>query len=124
MKPTPYLADQPVDDFGLEFASLKFLALLPPQLNRSLTIPGDAQRYKALIKVEAEEQIAAVFVAINGVAEMPAGNVWAPSTSEMIVGQGQKLCREVVAGDVIDFYSDNLVDVAASVSLWALETVN
>ncbi len=89
---TPYVSQQPVDDFGLRFAGLKFSASLAATTDTTLTIPGIAQRYKAVMKVESN---GLVWVALNG-------GTFAATTSELI-NDAKSLCREVNAGDVLHF---------------------
>jgi len=116
---TPYLAQQPVDDFSQRFADLKYSATLAITTDTTLTIPGTAQRYKALIKTQGTGN---VWVAINGTAAVPAGATFAATTSELLPN-GQKLCREVKAGDVLHFFSSAGTQ-AVSVVLYASGTNN
>ena len=69
---TPYTSQQPVDDFGLLFASLKYSASLAATTDTTLTVPSKAQRYKAVIKVESN---GLVWVALNATAAVPAGSI-------------------------------------------------
>ncbi len=115
---TPYTSQQPIDDFGLRFADLKYSATLAATTDTSLLIPGNAQRYKALIKVE---QNGIVWVANNVAAAAPAGSSFAATTSELITDD-KSLCREVKAGDTLHFYSTAGADV--SVVLYAIGTNN
>lgn len=115
---TPYLSQQPVDDFGLRFASLKYSAALAATTDTTLTIPGNAQRYKAIIKVD----INVVWVALNATAAVPAGTTFASTTSE-IVQDNEPLCREVISGDVLHFFTATAT-TAVSVVLYALGTNN
>ena len=119
MKPTPYLAQQPVDDFGFLFANLKYSASLAASTDTTLTIPGNAQRYKALIKVENN---GLVWVAKNATAAVPAGATFAATTSELI-NDAKTLCREVIAGDVLHFITAT-ASTDVSVVLYALGTNN
>lgn len=119
MIPTPYLSQQPVDDFGLRFSNLKYSANLDAKTDTTLTVPSDGQRYKAVMKVENN---GLVWVALNGTAAVPAGASFAKTTSELIT-DAKSLCREVKAGDVLHFYTaTNNTDV--SVVFYALGTNN
>ena len=44
-----YVGQQPVNDFGQQFPSLKYSASVAATTDTTLTVPGDAPRYKALI---------------------------------------------------------------------------
>ncbi len=116
---TPYLSQQPIDDFGLRFADLKYSASLASSTDTALTVPGVAPRYKAVMKVE-ENGI--VWVAINGTAAVPAGATFAATTSELIT-DAKSLCREVKAGDVLHFFTAT-ASTDVSVVLYAMNTNN
>lgn len=98
---TPYLSQQPVDDFGLPFAKLKYSANLAITTDTSFTVPGNAPNYKAIISCEPSGH---VWVALNATAAASAGGSFASTTSELLT-QSNKLCRQVKAGDVIHFFS-------------------
>lgn len=115
----PYTSQQPVDDFGLLFASLKYSASLASATDTTLTIPGKAQRYKAVIKVENN---GLVWVALNATAAVPAGSTFAASTSELI-NDAKSICREVSAGDVLHFITAT-AGTDVSVVLYAIGTNN
>jgi hypothetical protein len=119
MKTTPYLSQQPVDDFGLLFSNLKYSANLAATTDTALTIPGNAPRYKAVIKVENN---GLVWVAVNSTAAVPAGATFAATTSELI-NDAKSLCREVKAGDILHFYTGT-ANTEVSVVLYALGTNN
>lgn len=116
---TPYLSQQPVDDFSLRFADLKYSATLAATTDTALTIPGNASRYKALIKVEGSGH---VWVANNATAAVPAGAGFAATTSELVPQNGG-ICREVKAGDVLHFYTAT-ANIDVSVVLYAVGTPN
>lgn len=116
---TPYLSQQPVDDFGLRFADLKYSASLAATTDTTLTIPANARRYKAVIKVENN---GLVWTAINETAAVPAGASFAATTSELIT-DAKSLCREVVSGDVLHFITAT-AGTDVSVVLYALGTNN
>lgn len=115
----PYTSQQPVDDFGLLFADLKYSASLAATTDTTLTIPGKAQRYKAVIKVENN---GLVWVALNATAAVPAGGTFAATTSELI-NDAKSLCREVKAGDVLHFFTAT-AGTDVSVVLYAVGTNN
>ncbi len=116
---TPYLSQQPVDDFGFRFSDLKYSANLAASTDTTLTIPGNAPRYKALIKVE---QNGLVWVANNETAAVPVGATFAAVSSEL-VNDAKSLCREVKAGDVLHFITAT-ANTEVSVVLYALNTNN
>lgn len=115
----PYLSQQPVNDYGFNFASLKYSASLAATTDTTLTIPGSAPSYKALIKVENN---GLVWVALNATAAVPGGASFAATTSELVNDQST-LCREVKAGDVLHFYTATAA-TDVSVVLYALGTNN
>jgi hypothetical protein len=98
---TPYNAQWTVNDFGQPFATLKYSASLAATTDTTLTVPGDAPKYRALIKVETN---GLVWVALNATAAVPAGGTFAATTSELITDD-RTLCRYVKAGDVLHFYT-------------------
>lgn len=116
---TPYLSQQPIDDFGSRFSNLKYSATLAATTDTSLTIPANAQRYKAVMKVKTN---GLVWVAINETAAVPAGASFAETTSELIT-DSKSLCREVKAGDVLHFYTGT-ANIDVSVVLYGLGTNN
>lgn len=99
--PIPYTSQQPIDDFGLTFANIFYSASLAATTDTSLTVPGAASRYKAVIRCEPN---ATVWVALNATAAVPAGASFAVTTSELIPVNGT-LCRDVASGDVLHFYT-------------------
>ncbi len=96
---SPYIANWTINDFGQLFSNLKYSASLAATTDTTLTVPGAAPRYKALIKVETN---GIVWVALNDTAAVPAGGTFAVTTSELITDD-RTLCREVKAGDVLHF---------------------
>ena len=117
---TSYTSDQPVDDFGLGFSKLKFSASVPGSTEKTLTVPGDAPRYKVIMKSEASGTLSPspVWVAVNATAALPAGADFALSTSELL-----PVAREVRAGDVLSFFT-SVADTDVSVVFYALQTLN
>jgi hypothetical protein len=120
----PYTSQQPVDDFGLMFPDLKYSAILAASADTALVVPGNAQRYKALIKCSFSSMggPGALWVAWNAVAAAPAGASFASTTSEFTDGIAP-LCREVRAGDVLHFLTTD-TGVNVSVVFYALNTNN
>lgn len=116
---TPYTAQQPVDDFSLQFAGLKYSAALAGSADTTLTVPGVAPRYKALIKVGGA---GIVWVALNATAAVPAGAGFAATTSEMVSAE-QEICREVKADDVLHFITATAT-TNVSVVFYAVGTPN
>ena len=113
-----YNSQQPVDDFGHQFSNLLYNAAVAATTDTTLTVPGDAPRYKAIIKAGADVE---VYVALNQVADVPAGATFAADTSELVPVNGV-LCREVAAADVLHFYSTAGGDV--SVVFYTLNSIN
>jgi hypothetical protein len=119
---TPYLSQQPIDDFGFRFTELKYSALLAAATEATLTIPGNAPRYKAIMK--SLPGSGNVWIAINETAVVPiapVGNVLNATSSELL--NGFCLCREVKAGDVLHFIAVS-ANTPFSVVLYALNTNN
>ena len=98
---TPYTAQQPVSDYSLRFASLLYSAALAATTDTTLTVPGIAPKYKAVIKCKSGSD---VWVALNATAAVPAGTTFASTTSELLTN-ATPICREVNAADVIHFYT-------------------
>jgi heme/copper-type cytochrome/quinol oxidase subunit 2 len=92
---TPYLAQQPIDDTGFRLASKLYSVTLAANTEETLTVPGTAPKWKAVITVKND-----TWFTVNATAAVPAGGTFAATTSELIM-PGQKLCREVNAADVI-----------------------
>jgi len=116
---TPWTALNMTDDFGLRPSNLKYRATLPASADRSMTVPGDAPRYMAIIKAEGAAQ---VYVAVNQPAETPIGSTFAATGSEM-VPYGGVLCREVEADDVLHFITAG-TDIDVNVVLYSLKSTN
>lgn len=114
MRITPYVSQQPVDDFGLNFSTLKFSASLAASTNTSLTVPGDAQNYKVLVRVAND---GLVWVSVGDAAELPGGSTFAATNSEL-VNDKATLCREVKAGQVLNFITAT-ADTDVSVSFFS-----
>ena len=116
---TPYTAQQPISDYGLRFPGLKYSATLAITTDTTLTIPGLAPRYKAVIKCEPAGE---VWIALNETAAAPAGATFAATTSEL-VNDSCPICREVIAGDVLHFLSSTAT-TDVSVALYAVGSLN
>lgn len=118
----PFLAQQPVDDFGHRISDIKFSCSLLPSNEESVVIPGAAQKYKALIKYSSVG--ANVWVAINNTAALPAGNTFVATLSELVNING--ICREVRNGDTLSFIFEDptstITECAVSISLYAMGT--
>jgi len=115
----PYIAQQNVDDYGLLFSDTKYSATLAASTDTSLTVPGAAKRYKAVMKAESSGN---VYVANNTTAAVPAGASFAAVSSELIPVNGV-LCREVKAGDVLHFITAG-TNIDVSVIFYALGSTN
>lgn len=116
---TPYLSQQPVDDFSLPFSKLKYACTLSATTDTTLTIPGDAPFYKALIKCEDGGQ---VWVALNATAAAANAGTFLATTGELLTGS-QAICRHVRSGDVLHFYSISAT-TDVSVVLYSVQTPN
>jgi len=116
---TPYLAQQTVTDFGSRFSNLNYSATLAINTDTTLTVPGNAPKYKALMKCAPAGE---VWVCVGATAAKPAGASFAAVTSEMLNG-AYPLCREVKAGEVLHFYSSTAT-TDVSVSFFAVGTNN
>ncbi len=115
---TPYLSQQPIDDFGLLFSNVVYSVTLAVATDTPLIVPSVASRFKAVMRTRAG---AIVWVALNNTATLPVGNTFAATKSEIINVTG--LCREVKAGDVLHFITnDPSMDV--SVTFYAIGTNN
>lgn len=115
MIPSSYTSLQQNNDFGLLFSNIKYSASLAATTDTTLTIPGSAPRFKALIKVETDGD---VWVANGATAAVPAGGTFAATTSELVVG-GEAVCRDVKGGDVLHFYTAG-TSIDVSVVLYAI----
>lgn len=116
---TPYLSQQPVDDFSLGFATIKYSVALAGSSDTTLTIPGSAPRYKALIKVGGA---GIVWASLNATAAVPAGTTIAAVSSEIVTAE-VPICREVRAGDVLHLITATAT-TNVSIVLYALGTPN
>lgn len=115
---TPYLGLQTNTDFSLNFSNLKFSANILASTNTTLTIPSYSPRYMAVIKVE---QNGIVWVAKNATAAAPAGSSFVSTSSELVT-DAKSLCRELKAGDILNFFS--IQEAQISVVLYSLASTN
>lgn len=116
--PTPYISQQPVDDFSLRFSNLLYSATLTVSTDTTLVVPSSASRFKVLIKIM---EGARVWVALNNIATVPSGNTFSQTNSELI--NATPFCREVKGGDVLHFITtDPTQDVG--VAFYGLGTNN
>lgn len=96
-------------DFGLPFADNPYSARLAATTDTTLTVPGEqplgvagdstTNKYLAVFsyaKAEAKD----VWVALNAIADAPAGATFATDTSEL-----NPTAKVVEAGDVLHFYA-------------------
>ncbi len=114
--PVPYTALHQNDDFGLTMSNNLYSATLAASTDTTLTVPGSAPRFKALIKAETD---AVVWLAVGATAAVPAGASFASVSSEMIPVNGY-LCREFKAGDVLHFITAG-TDIDVSVAFYAIK---
>lgn len=112
----PYTSQQPVDDFGLMFSDLKYSGLLETTTDTLFTVPANAKRYKMVVKVGPAVE---VWVAYNAVALAPVAQ-FTPTSSELVSGS-INLCREVVAGDIIHFFTTSTDPVPVSIVLYSTD---
>ena len=115
---TPYIAQNPIDDFGQRFSSLKFSGTLAAATDTLLTVPDSAPKYKVVIKGALDTII---WVALGATAAIPVGAPVAAVSSELVPINGQ-MCREVKAGEVLHFICTAGGDV--SVVFYAIGTNN
>ncbi len=94
--------------FGLQFCDQKFSASLAVTTDTVLTVPSNAAigqalnavtKWLAVIQVEAN---LSVWFALNATAAAPAGNTFASTTSDLIVGS-EYYGVEVKSGDIMHF---------------------
>lgn len=110
--------------FGLPFSDIKFSVTLTATTDTTLTVPSSGalgvalntnNRWVALIQATAAD---AVWIANNATAAVPAGNTFASTTSELMIG-GQYYAREVKAADVLHFIT-SATGCVVSVAFYAL----
>lgn len=98
------------NNFGLQVSNTKFSASLAATTDTTLTVPGGSSmgvpagrknRFLAIVTVEYGEE---VWFAVNTAASPPAGGSFASTDAEQIIST-QDFAREVLAGDVLHFYS-------------------
>lgn len=116
---TPYLAQQPIDDFGFRFTELLYNASLAATTDTTFNVPLVASRYKAIIKCHGA---GAVWVALNATAAVPAGATFAQTASELLTAE-QPLCREVVKGDILHFITTT-ANTEVSIALYTVDQNN
>lgn len=99
---------QGYNGWGLPFTDLKFSASLAANTDTTVTVPSSGaigaplntvNRFLAVVNVKAN---ISVWCANNTTAAVPAGNSFAATTSDLIVGS-EYWAREVKAGDVLHF---------------------
>lgn len=117
MRPKPYLSQQPVDDFGLGMPNHMYDGRLGASSALSLTVPGDAQRWKAVFEFT---DAADVWVAVNATASEPGA---APAALAETTSRLKPRCIEVVAGDNLSFISPT-AGTAISVAFYAVGSNN
>lgn len=94
------------NDFGVQFASTNYSALIPATTDTTLTVPD----YTGIGKLNTQNpKIFAVFGYASGTTMFVAVNGTAlPSRTGSFVAENaviNPVCREVVGGDVLHFYS-------------------
>jgi hypothetical protein len=90
--------------FAPQFCSVKKSVTLDADTEATLTVPGTSQNWVAIFCIEPGTK---VWIANNETAEVPAGNTFADTTSEMNVP-----AKQVKAGDVLSFITaDTTADV-------------
>lgn len=104
-----------VNGFGLPFCDTVFTATLVADTLATVTIPGNATLGPTVYQIDkflavfSYEPGSSVFVAVNGDAELPNGDDFEQSNSEL-----NPSCKLVRAADVLSFVSNN---IAAHVSV-------
>jgi hypothetical protein len=110
--------------FGLPFTDQKYSVTLSASTDTTVPVPlsgaigaplNTINRWIALIKVTAND---AVWVANNATAAAPAGNTFAATTSDLIIGS-EYFAREVQAGDTLHFFT-TATGAVVSVIFYAL----
>lgn len=108
--------------FGLQFSDTKYSAEIARATDTTLTIGGSATMgaaaattYNKYIAIFSYEAGAQVWVANNATAAIPVGATFASTSSEL-----NPSAREVKAGDVLHFYTDDLGGATVSVVIYAL----
>jgi hypothetical protein len=101
----PYIALTTNTDFGQQFSNLIYSTVLTATVAQTLTVPGNAPRYKAVF---AFDDTTDVWVGNNGTAVLPSGS-FAASTTEL-----RPRCREVNAGDILNFISPDGCSVSVA----------
>jgi len=98
--------------FGLSFSDQIYSATLTASTDTTLTVPSNAamgvplntiNKWIAVIQLSI---INSVWFALNETAEIPAGNTFAQTTSDLIVGS-QFYGVEVKTGDIMHFITPN-----------------
>jgi len=108
--------------FGLQFSDTKYSSFIDQSTDTTLTIPGDApmgivsnvtvNKYLAIFSFEPASQ---VWVANNETAEIPVGNTFSVTGSEL-----NPTARAVNAGDVLHFITSDSAGANVSVIIYAL----
>ena len=101
-----------INSFGPKFSDLKYSAALTQNTTASYTIPGVAQQWAILFSIEPGKT---VWVANNATAEVPSGNTFSATTSEL-----NPTIRWVLAGDVISFITPDTT-AQVGIALYALQ---
>lgn len=96
--------------FGLPFSDLRYSCSLDASTDTTLTVPSSGSMGAALNSVnkflaviQVENGLSA-WLALGATAAVPAGNTFAATTSDLIVG-GQYYAVEVKAADVMHFFA-------------------
>ena len=112
MKPVQYTGQQPIDNYGMLMPSKLYDATLAASTELTLTVPGDAPRWKAVLEFSTDSD---VWVAVNNTATEPAaaGNPFAETDSML-----NPKCIEVLADDVLHFITPD-GNTVVSVALYA-----
>lgn len=113
---TPYVSQQPVNDFGLRFPGLLYGVTLAASAEQHFTVPGVAPYYKVVFSYSVGSAAADVWVAFNATSALPGSSIAA------ITGELNPVCHEVKAGDVLSFKSAGTPSVGFV--FYALQTPN
>lgn len=117
---TPYLAQQPIDDFGFPFSKLKYNAVIPIETQEPIVIPSTSSRYKAIMSVPF---FGNVLVAVNNLVTPPLSPTFIITNAEAIPIFGN-LCREVKAGDTLYFYNAGADVVTVQIVFYSIGQTN
>lgn len=101
---TPYTSARTFTDFSLRQSNLKYSCILTQNVATNLTVPGDEQVYKMVVRTNQT-----CWVAISsGNAVLPTLNTFVEINGEYVtVNNSSFFCREVKANEIVSFISSD-----------------